>query len=158
MADGDKDVMPKAWLEQLDIKPGDHVIAIITNEDEAELLAQFMAQSVEHGAPCSVIAASDKLPTLRDAASREGVDVADAEGSAKLQFVDPIPVGMKGDRFDIELFLQRMSEALEKAREDGVEHSGSMDWLAQVTDDMDDAVVLEARLNELYQAHPVSGL
>jgi len=153
--------MNETLLDALEIEPGDHVLAIVTGEDEARLIGEYVAACMKREESCSVIASSDKLGMLESTVAREGVDVDEARGRDKLAFVDPVSVGQQDGKFDMQAFIERMRGVFADVAAGGVEHAhncGSMGWLHEVTDDMDDAVYLEAHLDEMYEGQPLSGL
>ncbi len=153
--------MDKITPDALNIAPGDHVLAIVTGEEDARLIGEYVAECVRQEEPCSVIASSDKLGTFESTVAQGGVDIDDARRRNQLSFVDPVSVGQQDGRFDMEAFVERMRGAFADAASGGVEHMhncGAMGWLHEVTDDMDDAVYLEAHLDQLYEGQPLSGL
>ena len=98
---------------------------------------------------------------LHESVTEQGVDVDTAVNDGTMLMIDPTSLGSKDGEFDEDLFIQRVTEFVDNAREQGTEHiqnCSSMTWLQKaVGDDPDRIVYLEARLNEAFEDRPISG-
>lgn len=148
------------WVEKFDVKPGDHVIAVITNEDDAALVGAYVSHGVEKGNVCSIVASASKVDALKEGIRSVGADVDQAVKDEKLMFFDPGPMGEKDGKFDVDTFCQKVADFADNAGSQGIKHiqnTGVMSWLTDLSG-TDDILYLEARLNEVFENRPISGM
>ena len=148
------------WVEELDVKPGDHIIAIVTSEEEATVIGPYVAHGLKHGNTCCIVASQTKVNLLKDGVSRAGVDVDRALQNESFLFVDPEQIAVREQRFDADLFIEQVIAFADAAAAKGVQHvqnCGAMSFLTELNVDPDEVLYLEARLNEVFKDRPISG-
>ena len=145
------------WLDELAITAGDHVIAIVSEDKDVDLLASYYSPAFEAGNPC-VAVASPAAETELDHSLRE----ADLEDRKNLLTVhNPSDLGCKEDgSFDVERFLAKGGDDIGRLIEAGAErirHGGIMRWLDDVGVSDEDRIYLEARINQVIEGSCLSG-
>lgn len=147
------------WITELDIKPGDHTIAIVTEGSQLSLLPGYNQYGLGAGRLCSVVTTANDQQAVRDEMSKGGVDVAGAESAEQLMFIDPMEVGGTENGWDQDTFFERLKGFVDQTAEKGVTHiqnSGVANWLLDVGTPQD-AIRFEARLNLVLERRPISG-
>ena len=152
--------MPQTWIDELAVKPGDHILALVTDAADVALMPEYAKAGLESGDVCSVVADPAHTERLRSQLGEQGVEASELEQQQKLMFIDPLEMGSDDDGFDVDVMLARMEEFLDGAAAQGITHIrniGSMTWLSDVATD-EDGVYLCARINQLLHQRPMSGL
>ncbi|MFT7624872.1 MAG: hypothetical protein ACI9WU_004063 [Myxococcota bacterium] len=148
------------WVDDLDVQPGDHIIAIITDEDDVKLLARYITAGLQKGEHCSVLASPHKVEPLKAGVCEHGIDADQAIADESMLFVDPRALGTGDDgEFDMDRFIDGVSAFIDQCEERGIKHvrnCGAMSWLNDVASP-DDALYLEARLADVFEGRPMSG-
>ncbi len=80
--------MRDSWIKELGVGPGDHIIAILTDEDDLELLSPYIADGLRNDGLCSVIALPDMHDALRGELREAKIDVRKEEGAKHFVFHD----------------------------------------------------------------------
>lgn len=149
------------WIEKLNIKPGDHVLAIVTDGDDISLLPPYASDAMAKGHHCSIFVANEKLDALRRYMRNHGVAVDEGERSGQVMFGDPREIGQnEAGEFDTRVLVQNMARFAETLDDRNIQHLrciGSLSWL-KGTATPNDGIYLCARLNEIFKGKPVSGL
>ncbi|MEM7235302.1 MAG: MEDS domain-containing protein [Planctomycetota bacterium] len=145
-----------AWLDELEIEDGDHIIAIVTEGRDVDLLGPYYRPACDAGHPCVAVA----TPTI---ASELGERLGEAGlGEDAVEFHNPLETGIGDDgRFDVERFLSRAGDLLAAHFDLGakaIRHAGVMRWLNEARVDERDQIYLEARINEIVEGSPTSCL
>ncbi|MEO0477983.1 MAG: MEDS domain-containing protein [Planctomycetota bacterium] len=142
--------------KSLDVAPGDHVIAIVTEAADVELLVPFFGSSLGHHA-CSVVAAETHRDDCAHALRNSGVhdeqfpnfDDPRADGCGPDGVFDP-------DRFMNSLRTRNKSWIANGAKR--VFRAGLMRWMEELQVPADDRVYLEAQFNTTIEGSCASGL
>ncbi len=153
------DTESDSWINDLDIHPGDHTIAIVTNESQLSLLPGYNKYGLELGRTCSIVTTSEDRDDVRKELLGGGISVDEAEEAQKLMFIDPMEVGGTEDGWKMDTFFERLEAFVEDAASKGethIQNSGSAHWLLDVGSPMD-AIRFEARLNLVFERRPISG-
>ena len=149
------------WIEKLNIQPGDHIIAIVTDEEDYSLLPRYASEGIAKGDLCNVFGASHELPALRRYMRDHGVAVEESERSGQLTFGDPCEMGRnEAGEFNPQLLLQNLEQFASSLTDRGVRHLrsiGSTSWLTGMVG-AKDGIYLCARFNEIFKDTPISGL
>lgn len=153
--------MTPDWIRVLNVQPGDHVLAIITDEEDISLLPPYAQDGLEKNHLCSVMATEGDTPRVRKFIGDAGVDVEKYEEAEQLSFADPTTMGRREDgSFDTEFFLQNLEGFVNSLADQGVEHlrsMGSMSWLPEAAS-AEDGIYMCARINEIFKGKPISGM
>ena len=149
------------WIDELGVQPGDHVLAVITDEEDISLLPPYAADGLEKGDICNVMARKREQGRMRSFLSSSGLDVDHHESAHRLSFADPVELGLNEDGdFDARRLIDNLTGFVEGLKKNGVRHlrsMGSMSWLPG-TAAPEDGVYLCAKINEVFKDNPISGL
>lgn len=149
------------WIEKLNIQPGDHIIAIVTHDEDLSILPRYALDGLARGDLCNVFEARHELPALRRYMCDHGVAVDEGERSGQLVFGDPREIGCnEAGEFKPQLLLGNLERFAGSLAEQGVRHLRSMgttSWLTGIVS-ANDGVYLCARFNEIFKDTPISGL
>ncbi len=151
--------MKTNWAEELRIKPGDHIIAIITTEDDLALLPPYIVDGWHKGDLCSVVALPSVADRLRGRLRDAGIDVQQREQDNRLYIHDPRALGDRDGHFSVEAFVTRLQDFIEASEKSGVSHirnMASMSWVKDIATELD-GIHLCARLNDVFKDKPISG-
>ena len=144
------------WLDQLSIGGGDHIIAIVTEGEEADLLPPYLGRGLAAGDPCVTVACAPQAEDLKKSFERAG----NTRQLESIEIHDPLEFGRVDGVFEPQTFLertgQRMAE-LEAAGAKRIWHSGLMRWLGNVGASADDILLLEASINLAVEGSICSG-
>ena len=153
-------VLP-TWVAKLNVQPGDHILAIVTDEDYISLLPPYASDGMNKGDTCNVFARDHELETVRQYMRQEGVAVDEAERCGRLTFGDPQALGRnEAGEFDTQLLLDNLEQFAKSLKDRDIQHlrcMGSMSWLPG-PHSAEDGIYLCARLNQIFRDRPVSGL
>ena len=118
--------MEKDWIEELEVRPGDHIIAIITTEDDLALLPPYIVDGWHRGDLCSVVALPKVADRLRGRLRDAGIDVRQREQDNRLCIHDPTALGDQNGHFSVHAFIARLQEFMEVSKKSGVSHIRNM--------------------------------
>lgn len=146
-----------AWLDDLAIAAGDHVIAIVSEDRDVDLLTSYYSPALEAGDPCVAVASPETATEIA-----ESLREAELVGKTDLLTVhNPGQLGTREDgNFDVEQFLARGGEDIGRLIENGatrIRHGGIMRWLDDVGVSDEDRIYLEARINQVIEGSCMSG-
>lgn len=149
------------WINELSVQPGDHVLAVITDEEDISLLPPYAADGLAKGDACSVMARGHDTPRVREYLESAGVDVHKHESEQRLSFADPVQLGLDEDgTFDARRLVDKLIDLVAMLKKNGVRHlrsMGSMSWLPEAATPQD-GIYLCAKINEIFHDGPISGL
>ena len=144
------------WLEQLDISPGDHVIAIVTDDCDLDLLPAYYGPALDESQPCIAVATPGIATELQDCFVGEQT----AQSADTLSVLDPSQLGDEGGKFSVEKFLEEVGACIQEKVDAGakfIRHAGVMRWLDEVEATDEDRIYLEAKVNQAIEGTCVSG-
>ena len=154
------EAMPN-WVEKLNVQPGDHILAIVTNEEERALLPPYASDGFAKGNLCNVFGKRKEMDALRQYLRDFGIPVDERERSGRLTFGDTREMGRNAaGQFDRQLLERNLEHFAASLRDQNIHHlrcMGSMSWLIGTTC-ANDGIYLCARMNEIFKGRPVSGL
>ena len=151
--------MEKDWIEELSVKPGDHIIAILTEEDDLDLLPPYVADGLSKENVCSVIALPNVADQVRARLEDAGIDVDREEIGRHIVVHDPRKLGEESGRFTVEVFVKRLQDFIQESKKSGISHirnMSQMSWVTEITGEAD-GIHLCARLNDVFKDEPISG-
>ncbi len=147
-------------FDDLRVSPGDHIIAVLTEESDIEVAAQYISEGVSRADSCSVIALPEDHPALSHRIETLGVDLQARLDAGKFTLLDPEPIALENGRFNPERFLESVEETsrtLKSANQKHALNCGLMRWLSENAS-VEDILYFEARFNQVVEDSPISGL
>ncbi len=151
--------MEKDWIEEISVKPGDHIIAILTEDDDLDLLPLYIADGLSKENVCSVIALANVADRVRAQLEDAGIDVDREEMERHFVVHDPRKLGEESGRFTVEMFVKRLQDFIQESKKSGISHirnMSQMSWVTEITSE-GDGVHLCARLDDVFKDQPISG-
>lgn len=150
-----------ASLKKLNVQPGDHILAIVTDEDDLSLLPPYASDGIARGDTCSVFSTSEEMDAVRQCLRHNGIAVDQLAKTGQLLFSDPREIGRNATgEFDAHVLLEKLELLTCSLVQQKIHHlrsMGSMSWLPG-TASANDGIYICARINEIFRAKPISGL
>ncbi|HET7727663.1 MAG TPA: MEDS domain-containing protein [Candidatus Limnocylindrales bacterium] len=128
-----------------------HACALVDDpEDEASVVAPFIAEGLSEGDQVNVVYAPDRAPEVR---GWFGADLLErTESSGQLQVRDWNDAHLRGGRFDITRTLEAVEEMQRTSRAAGWPRTrfiGHMGWTSPDRPEISDVIEYEARVNKV---------
>lgn len=144
------------------LKPGDHICAIYSSDDElAEIVGEFLAEGIRKAERCWYLPASDDPGAVRAALRAHKVDTRRTEDRGALSILSSnAAYSVRGD-FDPEETMVVFSNAIEQALSDGFNGfraAANMSWALDLADGPERLITYEALLRSLFSSARATGL